>query len=164
MGILAQQQLLQGYLDASMKTAMRLCDYEDIVSPREIYSLIAVTAFFNKYFGLVSKAFIKLESLDDNTPDQREAYQDLALSIFTKFSPIDPTSRTYQCTYPGCTAELNDWNSDCPQCPAQYPADVVTGRPIFDNRNLWTCRQCRHKAYEHEVRGLNYCPLCHSPI
>jgi hypothetical protein len=56
----------------SMKTALRLGNYEDILEPKEIYSLIALSAFYNQYYGVSSKAFIKLESLPNLTPRERD--------------------------------------------------------------------------------------------
>ena len=37
--------------------------YEDILNPRDIYSLIALTAYHNGHFGICSRAFIKLETM-----------------------------------------------------------------------------------------------------
>jgi WD repeat-containing protein 35 len=62
--LMAQRQLYHGQIDAAMKTALRLTEYEDILDPREIYSLVALTAYHNKYFAQCSKAFIRLESLN----------------------------------------------------------------------------------------------------
>ena len=47
-----------------------------------IISALAATA--NKAFGMCSKAFIKLETLETLTPEQRTAYEELALEIFTR--------------------------------------------------------------------------------
>lgn len=69
--------------------AMHLCEYEDIIPPVEIYSLLAVCAAANRAFSTCSQAFIKLESLESLEPEQHQAYEDLALEIFTKHSPKD---------------------------------------------------------------------------
>lgn len=87
--LLAQRQLYEGYVDAAMKTALHLRDYEDIIPSVEIYSLLALSACANRAFGTCSKAFIKLESLDMLTSEQRQQYEDLALEIFIKHSPKD---------------------------------------------------------------------------
>ena len=46
--------------------------------------LTALTSSANKAFGICSKAFIKLESLENVREEQREQYEALALQIFTK--------------------------------------------------------------------------------
>ncbi len=79
--LLAQRQLHEGYIDASMKTAIRLMDYEDILEAKEIYSIVALTSYFNKFYGQCSRAFMRLENLEDGAP-----YQNLALDIFTKYA------------------------------------------------------------------------------
>ena len=45
-----------------MRTAMRLREYEAFISIEEIYSLIALTAFYARFYGQCSKAFIKLQA------------------------------------------------------------------------------------------------------
>ncbi|KAI4891829.1 hypothetical protein NFI96_003821 [Prochilodus magdalenae] len=87
--LLAQRQLYDGNVEASMNTALHLRDYEDIIPAVEIYSLLAVCSSANRAFGTCSRAFIKLESLESLSPEQRQMYEDLALEIFTKHSPKD---------------------------------------------------------------------------
>jgi WD repeat-containing protein 35 len=55
-----------------MKTALRLANYEDILEPKDVHSLIALTAYYNEYYAISSRAFIKLESLPNLTPKERE--------------------------------------------------------------------------------------------
>jgi len=43
---------------------------------------------------LFTQAFVKLESLPSIPKDRREAYADLAISIFQQFAPADPYSLT----------------------------------------------------------------------
>ena len=38
--LLSQRQLFDGYVDAAMKTALSVRDYEDIIDPADIYSLL----------------------------------------------------------------------------------------------------------------------------
>ena len=49
-----------GNFDAAMKTAIKLCEYDDILQPKNIYALLCVTALKNKFFGICSKAFVKV--------------------------------------------------------------------------------------------------------
>lgn len=62
--MLAQKQYYAGNMDAAMKTAIKLCEYDDILSPRDIYSLLALTAFSNKFFAICSQAFVKVGDSD----------------------------------------------------------------------------------------------------
>merc|ERR1719230_1472933 len=52
--LLAQHQLYNGYPADAMRTALRLRSYEAVLSADEIYSLIALTAFYSKFFGQCS--------------------------------------------------------------------------------------------------------------
>lgn len=69
--------------------ALHLRDYEDIIPAVEIYSLLALCACASRAFGTCSKAFIKLESLETLSSEQKQQYEDLALEIFTKHTPKD---------------------------------------------------------------------------
>lgn len=67
-----------------MKTALQLMDYEDILDPMDIYSLLGLGACANRSFGVCSKAMSKLESSSSVPDDQRDHYESLAMQIFTK--------------------------------------------------------------------------------
>lgn len=58
--MLAQRLYYAGQYDAAMKCSIKLCEYDDILSPRDIYSLLAITAFSNKFYGTCSQAFVKV--------------------------------------------------------------------------------------------------------
>jgi len=155
---LAQRQLYAGDVDMAMRTALRLCEYEAVLDAKEIYSLVALTAFYAKFYGQCSRALIKLESLDVS-PEQHEAYDQLAVSIFTRFPPQDPSVRRYSC--PQCSGVVNDWTTACGDCGTRFGACVVTGRAILDS-NYWRCRTCKHKAIADEITPYAFCPLCHA--
>ncbi|CAM9387754.1 unnamed protein product, partial [Hapterophycus canaliculatus] len=59
--MLAQRQLYQGKLDQAVRTAIR----RDILSPWDVYCLVALTAYHSGYMGVCSRAFVKLENLPD---------------------------------------------------------------------------------------------------
>jgi len=165
-----------------MKTALRLADYEDILDTQTIYSIIALTTYYNKFFMQCSKAFIKLEASPDISEEMRTKFADLALRIFTRNPPQDPSSRMLPC--PKCSARMHDWNVSCPSCNYRLPFCVASGRSIFpDDRiggsgqrpedgagvlgggsGVVKCRGCRHRMYTSEVRRLRNCPLCHSRL
>mmetsp|Transcript_9052 Transcript_9052/g.14851 ORF Transcript_9052/g.14851 Transcript_9052/m.14851 type:complete len:1200 (+) Transcript_9052:114-3713(+) len=160
--LLAQRQLYEGMIDAAMKTALLLREYEDILDAVDVYSLIAITSFYNKFYGQCSKAFIKLESMDDVLSQQkRDAFAILALNIFTKFPPNDPQTRRFDC--PHCDSPVKDWYASCPECGTHFSTCIFSGRAILDNR-YYECRVCKHRAYEHEARGHTFCALCHSTL
>ncbi|XP_048590308.1 WD repeat-containing protein 35-like isoform X2 [Nematostella vectensis] len=159
--LLAQRQLYEGAIDASMKTALHLREYEDVMDASCIYSLLALVSCANKCFGSCSKAFIKLELLDNVTEEQRKGYEELALEIFTKHSPKDSRVNKTECT--NCETMIPDWSQTCPNCDTKFPTCIVTGRPLLDYQ-FWMCMTCKHRAYEQEIASLNFCPLCHSAI
>ena len=84
--LLCQRQLYAGYPADAMKTAMRLREYEQVLPPAEIYALIALTAFYSKYYAQCSKAFVRLQSMSNLPPHKKEAIDKLALSIFSKIA------------------------------------------------------------------------------
>jgi len=180
--LLSQRQLYEGHYEQAMKTAIRLQDYEDILDIQTIYSLIALTTYYNKFFMQCSKAFIKLEASSDVAEDMRAKFGDLALRIFTRNPPRDPSTRMLPC--PKCNHRMYDWNIICGNCSYRLPFCVASGRSIFpedrasgaggvedsppplggqDSREV-KCRTCRHRMYSSEVRKMRNCPLCHSRL
>ena len=82
-------------------------DYEDILSQEDIYSLLALSSCANRAFGTTSRAFIKLESLEELSPQQREEYEELAMDIFVKHSPKDSRGNRSECA--SCETMIPDW-------------------------------------------------------
>merc|ERR1712185_360637 len=86
---LAHRQLYAGEYVAAMKTAIRLSEYEDVLPKVDIYCLVALSAYHCEDYYVCSRAFIKLETLDDIPADERQSFEDLAFKIFTRNSPGD---------------------------------------------------------------------------
>ncbi|XP_012869217.1 PREDICTED: WD repeat-containing protein 35 [Dipodomys ordii] len=147
--ILAQRQLYEGYVDTALKTALHLRDYEDIIPAVEIYSLLALCACACRAFGTCSKAFIKLESLDSLTAEQKQQYEDLALEIFTKHIPKDNRK--------------SELNSILEGGEGKLPTCIATGSPIIEYQ-FWMCKVCKHYVLAQEITNYSFCPLCHSPV
>ncbi|KAJ8290228.1 hypothetical protein GJAV_G00010260 [Gymnothorax javanicus] len=147
--LLAQRQLYDGYMDAAMRTALHLRDYEDIIPAVEIYSLLAVCSAANRAFGTCSRAFIKLESLDSLSAEKRQLYEDLAMEIFTKHAPKDNRK-----------SELDSLPEET---EGKLPTCIVTGRTISEYQ-FWMCNVCKHCALEQEISRHRFCPLCHSAL
>ena len=51
---------------------------------RKIYSMVAIASYHNKSYKELSRAFVKLEGIKDLSPHEKEIYQSIAVSIFTK--------------------------------------------------------------------------------
>uniref|UniRef100_A0A8B9YDM9 WD repeat-containing protein 35 n=1 Tax=Bos mutus grunniens TaxID=30521 RepID=A0A8B9YDM9_BOSMU len=147
--ILAQRQLYEGYVDTALKTALHLRDYEDIIPAVEIYSLLALCACASRAFGTCSKAFIKLESLETLSSEQKQQYEDLALEIFTKHTPKDNRKSELDGLLEGGEGKL--------------PTCVATGSPITEYQ-FWMCSVCKHCVLAQEINNYNFCPLCHSAV
>lgn len=105
--MLCQRQLYEGFVDAAMKTALCLREYEDVLNAEDIYSLLALSSCANRAFGTCSKAFIGLEALQELTEEQREEYQELAMDVFIKQAPKDSRSNRAECA--SCESMIPDW-------------------------------------------------------
>jgi len=154
--LLAMRQLYRGSMDDSMRTCIRLAEFEDILSPRVIYSLIALTAYHNKYYGVCSRAFVKLETMQHRSERSRDAVQSLAVAIFTRNAPLDP--QPLQKQYLTC---LEDGTG--------YQACTASGRLIESESGRgesrsFVCRTCRHLCLERMIEDLSNCPLCHAAL
>jgi WD repeat-containing protein 35 len=139
--MLAQRQMYNGDIDAAMKTSLRLGDYEDVLNPKDIYSLIALTTFYNGHFQQCSKAFIRLETLPNCTPEELETYANLALEIFIENPPNDKKTRNQTC--PNCGGAVKDWFCRCTSCDQKFNACTVTGRALVGNHGTNKCKVCK---------------------
>ncbi|KAG8179280.1 hypothetical protein JTE90_026742 [Oedothorax gibbosus] len=157
--MLAQKHLYQGYMDAAMKTALHLRDYEDILNLEDIYSLLALSSCANRAFATCSSALMRLESLESLSAEDKSKYQSLAAEIFVKHPPKDSRSNIVHCR--GCADSIPDWYTSCPGCNLNFPICVASGRPILNTSLQWTCLQCRHSAFKQEMLTRSACPLCH---
>ena len=131
--MLAQRQLTAGKFDDAMKSAMRLHDYEDILDPVTIYSLIALVCFYNQYYGQCSRAFIRLESMDAPKP-VLEKYRKLAMNIFVKHPPRDPVdakSSAVLCPNQRCNQPVPTYSTSCAECGRHFQPCVATGRSLI---------------------------------
>lgn len=70
--LLAHRQLYEGRPLMALRTASKLSEYEDILNMKEVYSLIALSAYYTDYFEQCSKAFIMLQSLDSLTLNEKK--------------------------------------------------------------------------------------------
>jgi len=147
-----------------MRTALRLREYENVLPPAEVYALIALTAFYSKYYGQCSKAFIRLQgmNLKELPAHKKEAIDKLALSIFTRHQPQDPTTRRLSC--PQCNAHVKDFDARCGSCGTAFPPCVFTGKSILDTSEAAGCKTCKRRYLKAEARNKSNCGLCHTPL
>ncbi|KAH8613410.1 hypothetical protein ERJ75_000793800 [Trypanosoma vivax] len=71
--LLCQQHILRRNLAYALNVAMRLVYYDDLISPVDSYSLIALTAYLSRNYSICSKAFTRLEAaerLDEQNSNQ----------------------------------------------------------------------------------------------
>lgn len=74
--LVCQQHILHRNIPCALNTAMRLMDYDDLINPVDSYSLIALTAYLSKNFGICSKAFTRLEATEQlDAQKQRQQQQ-----------------------------------------------------------------------------------------
>lgn len=144
-----------------MRTALRLREYETVLPKEEIYSLIALTAFYAKFYGQCSRAFVKLQATGCAEAKHAEISK-LALSIFTRFSPTDPSQKHTDC--PSCGENVKEWDAHCAGCGQHLPACTLTGKAILEPHLTAKCRICKHSFHETEAHGLQNCPLCHAQL
>jgi len=89
-----------------MKTAMRLIEYEKELQTKDVYSLVAIASFFNSCFRECSRALVKLERLETLTPAEREAYELLAINLFSRNPPVDKSKEEFSC--PKCSHGISE--------------------------------------------------------
>lgn len=161
--LLAHRQIYAGDPEAAMKTAIRLREYEDVLESEDIYCLLALSSSGNRAFSTCSKAFIKLEGLENISAARREEYEELAIKIFMKHPPKDSRNTKSECV--NCETLVPDWCVACPNCATRFPACVVSGKPLMDLSGAWVCNVCRHHAAtERDIVNINACPLCHATV
>ncbi|KAH7484788.1 hypothetical protein PRIC1_004107 [Phytophthora ramorum] len=161
--LLAHRQLYTGRIERALRTCLKLSAYEDILEEREIYSLIALSAFYTKHYEQCSKAFVKLETLPGLDDKELQSMSELALKIFTttRTEQQDPTMRPQEC--PNCRSYVKEWDARCENCSRPFPTCMMTGMSI-QTQSTKTCKACRHVCIEAEVRDQKNCPLCHTPF
>ncbi|KAL3125948.1 hypothetical protein niasHT_009477 [Heterodera trifolii] len=158
--MLAHRQLYEGTYEAAMKTALTLVTFEDLLKPVEIYSLLALTSYLTEYYGICSKAFMRLETMEKVAKAEREVYTELAMQIFFRNEPKDSAAPLAEC--PNCGQMIPDHSLSCPnlKCNHRLPICVASGQPIFEPQ-FWLCAKCKHRAKQSEIASFAFCPLCH---
>lgn len=160
--LLAQRQLRAGLMHSAVLSSLRLRDYEDVLNVEKIYSLIALASCADRSFGTCSKAFIKLEGLELISENQRQEYEELAVSILSRYEPKDTKMDQIPCF--ACETLVADWQTSCPHCGSHFPACIASGQSIMNPQVAWQCNKCQHLAKRIEIASRKSCPLCHSLV
>jgi WD repeat-containing protein 35 len=163
--LLCQRQLYQKEYKKAMKTAIRLKEYEKEIDTREIYSLVALSSYYNKCYKECSKAFAILERLPDISNEEREKFENIALSLFSRHAPKDAPQVKYPNPKKGYDNQISEYDTFDPQSGSVFSACIASGQSILA-KEYYTCPVCKHKALYKELDYLNlkHCPLCHAPI
>jgi WD repeat-containing protein 35 len=107
-----------GDYEAAYRTALRLIEYDDVITPKICYSLLALVSYYANHFGSCSRAFVKLETLEStavNTVggkpswqlEEPDSFERLGGDIFTKNLPLDPAMLRLPCMH--CQTLVDDW-------------------------------------------------------
>lgn len=106
---------------------------------------------------------MKLEGM--GSPEDREKFQEVAVSIFTRHSPKESQAEKFPCPGRDCKNQVTEYETSCRACGSNFQACVLTGRSIL-TKEYYTCKVCRHKMIENEIEKveLKYCALCHTPV
>jgi WD repeat-containing protein 35 len=163
--LLAQRLLYAGAVDDAMVVAQRLQLFEDVLDPCDVYSVMALTAYYAAHLALASRALIRLEHLDSLSREQQERYADVAFAIFARGAPADPPERaggSTPCAQAGCAGRPSRLDLRCQSCNTANSLCVVSGKPL-GGAQLWTCATCHHKALTSAMAGRVSCALCHAP-
>ena len=148
-----------------MKTAMRLLEYEKELGTKEVYSIVALSCYFNQCFKECSKAFVKLERLPDLTEKEREKYENLAIQLFSRNPPVDRKTVSFKCPKSSCQSQISEFDTSCNDCGSHFSPCIASGISILA-KVYYTCKTCKHKALEAELQQLRlkHCTLCHGKV
>ena len=106
--LLCQRQLYQKEYNRAMKTALRLIEYEKELNTKEVYSLVALSCYYNNCFKECSKAFVKLERMEGVSDQERKAYEQIALALFSRHEPVENVATKFPCPKSSCDAQVSE--------------------------------------------------------
>lgn len=91
-----------------MKTALRLVLYEKELDTKEVYRLIALASILNKSFKECSKALAKVKNLPELTKEEKQKYEELSITIFTKSDPANLKENFLKCPGKDCDEQISE--------------------------------------------------------
>ena len=158
--MLCQVHLYRNNYKDALKCSLRLVLYEKYLGTRNVYCLIALSAFLNKSYKYCSKAISILENLDYLSKRLRDGYRKLGINLFINNNVENIGERFLKC--PNCNNEISEFALNCNQCRNNFSACVISGKSIF-TKDYFKCKRCSHKTLKSEIIGKNikHCPMCH---
>ena len=111
-------------------SAENLSKYDDILDARQVYSLTAIAAATSRSFGVCSRAFNKLETLDSIPEDEKKAYQELAIEIFSRLVFNQPVFHFLPYRNFLCLILFEKGNAIRPEKPGEKSGHFRTMQPI----------------------------------
>ena len=145
--MLAHRQFHSKQYDAALKTVLNLLKYGDILQVEQMYAFFALISLYTKFYGQLSKAMMKLESLAAGGT-RAGLYQDITFQVFAKNHPTDRRGlREARARKKGEVQQV---------C-------MASGALIAD-ASWVTYRTCKHCISNGQAAALNLCPLCHSNL
>ena len=160
--MLCQVQLHKKKYKESVKTALRLRFYEDILGTEAIYRLIALCSYMNKSYKFFADSLNILGNDEKIDKNLRLKFKNLAIDFFMKNKPENIEENYYKCPNIDCDEPISEYASYCNVCGYVMSGCVLSGRSILDNK-YFKCKQCRNKTIRIEVKRhpFKHCPLCH---
>lgn len=127
-----------------------MTNYTDIISAKDIYSLLAFVGYQTKHFEDCSFALTQLEFLE-HSDLTKTLYQKLAIAIFSKYEP--------QNEIPTMTNQYRNRNYVFKIC-------MASGNQIKAQDSIYCCSVCGHNSLNEQLQQLElkHCPLCHTKL
>ncbi|KAI8474040.1 MAG: intraflagellar transport protein [Monoraphidium minutum] len=163
--LLAHRQLYGGQVEAALRTALALRSYDDVLDPSEVWSFLALAAFYARFYGTCSKAFVKLESLPAIPEARRAAFAEVALAVFAANVPADPAGlrEAAAAAARGGGGGRHGAMLDDLEAVDRDQVCVASGKALPE-AGWQRCRRCRHAMITAELGGRRTCPLCHAAL
>ncbi|XKL59501.1 hypothetical protein PGB90_000517 [Kerria lacca] len=155
--MLSQFLLINGNTESALHCSVRLRNYNDVLNPQQVYSIIAVCAISCNAFETASKAFTELETLKT---DNQKDFENITMRLFSINEPKDSQNKNAKCS--NCSVAMPLWNTKCDECNYQNIVCMRTGHLINSINDAWQCNICKHFTLLSEMIPQNICPLCHS--
>jgi WD repeat-containing protein 35 len=160
--LLAHRQMFaRRWMDALFCACRVFDEYAEVVGVDRAAALLALTAMKTKHFAICSRAFTTLEHLEAFPVEKREKFEEMAIDVFTKNSPVNPrTAAGIACQK--CGAAVSVLDSQCRECGIKMRVCVATGRILEEA--FWECQICKHCAVLDIAEALVVCPMCHHQL
>ena len=160
--LLSNRAIFQKKWSESIELASRLfSEYSDVVGREQASAILALIGVNSGYYKQCSKGFVHLENSPKLRIKKREQFEKLAIKIFSKVEPNDPSEcEVFNCK--SCKKKMIYPQVKC-RCGYSTIPSILTGNKLNPSTS-WRCKNCLHYANYNEISGYKVCPLCHQPI